>query len=138
VGEGSLRAELENDFAKNNIDVYFTGYQEYPQMLSILKHSAAVLFPSVWPEPLGRVLIEAGMMAKPAIAFRHPGGHLDVLRDQVNGILADSVETFAKAVRNLFTNVARAEILGLNGRLIYQENFSAEAVMPRLLPYYLE
>jgi glycosyltransferase involved in cell wall biosynthesis len=105
-------------------------------MLSILKHSAVVLFPSVWPEPLGRVLIEAGMMSKPAVAFNHPGGHHDILRNQVNGILANSVEDFAEGIRELLTNSSRAEIFGHNARYMYEENFTPEAVMPRLLQHY--
>lgn len=136
VGEGSLREDLEREFEKHNLDVWFTGYQEYPQMLSILKHSAIVLFPSVWPEPLGRVLIEAGMMSKPSVAFNHPGGHHDIIRNQVNGILADSLEGFAEAIRDLITNQSRAEILGQNARSVYQENFTPDAVMPRLLHHY--
>lgn len=136
VGEGSLREDLEKEFEKHNVDVYFTGYQEYPQMLSILKHSALVLFPSVWPEPLGRVLIEAGMMRKPAVAFNHPGGHHDILRNQANGILASSVEDFAEAIRTLIMNSSRAEILGQNARYVYEENFTPASVIPRLLQQY--
>lgn len=136
VGEGSLQNQLIRKFQKKGISASFLGYQEYPEMLSVLKQSDFVLFPSIWAEPLGRVLLEAAMVGKPVIAFQHPGGHHDIVRNNVNGLLVRSVKDFAAAVSTLASEGDLRQHLGESSKKIYEQRFSTEVVVSRLIEQY--
>jgi glycogen(starch) synthase len=136
VGEGSLQDSLRRQFAETNCTACFLGYRPYAEMLSILRRCEFLLFPSVWPEPLGRVLIEAGMSRRAAIAFDSPGGHHDVIRHNETGLLADSPATFARMIGDLEHNNTLRENLGSQARSAYKSTFSEEAVLTLLLRAY--
>src|SRR5262249_13737235 len=112
--------------------------KEHPEMLSILKRAKFVLFPSIWAEPLGRVLIEASMLRKPSICFSHPGGHHDVVQHKANGLMVKSNEEFSEAVAQVANDSELCRALGEAGRRIYEEQFSPDAVIPKLLEFYPE
>jgi glycogen synthase len=136
VGEGALRQELEQQFKSKSIDARFTGYLEYPEMLSVLRVCDFVLFPSVWSEPLGRVLIEASMLGKPSVTFDHPGGHHDIIEHEHSGLMANSIEDYAVCVARLANDSLLRNTLGQNGRKIYESRFTPEVVIPKLLHFY--
>lgn len=136
AGEGSLRVYLENEFREKDVTAHFLGYREYPYMLAVLRRAEFVVFPSLWAEPLGRVLIEAAMMGKPVIAFNHPGGHLDVIEHKRSGLLAGSHEEFGSAVATLESDSVLREVMGAYASQIYENKFSPRAVIPKLLEYY--
>jgi glycosyltransferase involved in cell wall biosynthesis len=136
AGEGSLRDSLEDEFNSRGVDAHFLEYMEYPRMLTVLKHAEFVLFPSLWAEPLGRVLIEAAMMGKPAIAFNHRGGHHDIMEHNRSGLLVGSKEEFAKAIARLQSQPKLRSSLGTNAKQIYEQRFSPYAVLPKLLEFY--
>jgi glycogen(starch) synthase len=131
VGEGSLRKQLEQE-----MDARFLGYLEYPEMLSVLRSSEFVLFPSVWSEPLGRVLIEASMLGKPSITFDHPGGHHDIIEHEHSGLMAKSIDDYAACVSRLANDSALRNTLGQNARKIFESRFSPQIVIPKLLHFY--
>jgi glycogen synthase len=136
AGEGSLKSSMQERFQAYGIDAHFTGYLEYPQLLPVFEGCDFVLFPSLWAEPLGRVLIEAAMLSKPAVAWNHPGGHREILRDPGNAILVDSLEAFARAVNELASNEKLRLKLGDDSRKVYETSYSPESVMPILLRHY--
>lgn len=138
VGEGSLQNWLIRKLDSYGIPANFLGYQEYPEMLSVLQQGEFVLFPSLWAEPLGRVLLEAAMVEKPVIAFDHPGGHHDIVQNDVNGLLVKSVKDFSKAVSRMASDGALRLRLGEAARKIYEERFSPDVVVPQLLQQYEE
>ena len=136
LGEGSLENSLKREFADRGLPAIFLGYREAPEMLSILQRSEFLIFPSVWPEPLGRVLIEAAMKSKPAIAFNHPGGHHDILQNGINGILVKNQGQFGEAIARLAADSELRLQLGKAGRKIYEERFSPNAIVTNLLVEY--
>jgi len=136
VGEGGLRQELQQEFQSRSIDAHFTGYLEYPEMLSVLRLSEFVLFPSIWSEPLGRVLIEASMLGKPSITFDHPGGHHDIIEHEYSGLMAKSIDDYAVCVTRLATDSSLRKMLGNHARQNYESRFSPEVVIPKLLHFY--
>jgi len=136
VGEGGLRHQLEQEFGSRSIDARFMGYLEYPEMLSVLRLSEFILFPSVWPEPLGRVLIEAAMLRKSCITFDHPGGHHDIVEHERSGLMAKTIEDYAASASRLANDSSLRIALGNNARAIYESRFSPEIVIPQLLKFY--
>lgn len=137
IGEGSLQARLERDFRSRGLAAHFLGYRPYAEMLAVMKQCEFVLFPSIWAEPLGRVLIEAAMMQKAAVAFGHPGGHLDIVLHGETGLLADAPDAFSRMIAELASSTDLRTRLGNAARARYLQEFSEAAVMPRLLDIYL-
>jgi glycogen synthase len=131
VGEGSLHKQLEQE-----MNAKFLGYLEYPEMLSVLRSSEFVLFPSIWSEPLGRVLIEASMLGKPSITFDQPGGHHDIIEHERSGLMAKSIDDYAAYVSHLANDSALRNVLGQNARKTYESRFSTQIVIPQLLQNY--
>lgn len=136
LGEGSLQNGLIRKFRRRRIPANFLGYQEYPEMLSVLRQSEFVLFPSTWAEPLGRVLLEAAMVGKPVIAFQHEGGHHDIVRDNANALLVKSVKDFGAAVKKLAADEGLRDRLGQASQKTYEQCFSSAAVLPKLIQQY--
>lgn len=136
LGEGSLMGQLQQDFERRGLEALCLGYVEYPEMLSVLKRAEFLLFPSVWAEPLGRVLIEAAMMSKPALAFASPGGHHDIIRNGESGILAESEDAFSNAVSELAGDAELRQRMGEAARRVYEETFQPDIIISNLLKEY--
>lgn len=78
--------------------VEFVGEIDERQKADFLGKACAFLFPVDWPEPFGMVMIEAMSCGTPVIAFRC-GSVPEVIRDGFSGLIIDSVEEAAAAVR---------------------------------------
>ncbi len=66
VGDGPLRLQLERDAPAG---VTFAGFRPLPETRAIIRDARAFLFPSVWLEPFGVVLIEALAGGTPVLGF---------------------------------------------------------------------
>lgn len=84
-----------------------------------LGNALALLFPIDWPEPFGLVMIEAMATGTPVIASPH-GSVLEVIDDGLSGIVAESVEEMAAAVRRV-PDINRAKV-----RRTFEERFTAK------------
>lgn len=67
---------------------------------AFLGNAAALLFPILWPEPFGLVMIESLACGTPVIAFEH-GSVSEILQNHVNGFIVDSVDEAVAAVGRL-------------------------------------
>ncbi|HLD34915.1 MAG TPA: glycosyltransferase, partial [Patescibacteria group bacterium] len=57
----------------------------YLETLQKIKEAAAVVVPSRWPEPFGRVALEALMLGTPVVATSS-GGLTEIIKDRLTGI----------------------------------------------------
>jgi glycosyltransferase involved in cell wall biosynthesis len=75
------------------------------------------VFPSVWPEPFGRVAVEAMAAGKPVIASR-VGGLKDIVVDGKTGFLVKpgDADELAKKINILLDNPKLRDSMGKNGR----------------------
>jgi glycosyltransferase involved in cell wall biosynthesis len=87
VGEGAERAPLEAEVRNAGIPARFLGWQDTAAVSRLMRESELLAVPSLWPEPLGLVGIEAGGLGLPAVGFAH-GGIPDWLRPGESGELA--------------------------------------------------
>ncbi len=63
VGDGELRAELQRDFPEHT----WTGWLDAAAAADWMRRARALVFPSVWYETLGLVVVEAAAQGLPAI-----------------------------------------------------------------------
>jgi glycosyltransferase involved in cell wall biosynthesis len=92
VGDGPDRAALERKaraMTRNNpeIKIEFTGWCDRDTIRSLMDAAHVLVVPSLWPEPLGLVGLEAQFHGLPVAAF-DAGGITEWLHDGVNGHLA--------------------------------------------------
>jgi glycosyltransferase involved in cell wall biosynthesis len=92
VGDGPERARLEAlaaaiHVAESRVAVHFEGWLAPAVRDRHLASADLLAVPSVWPEPLGLVGLEAGRLGLPAVAF-DVGGIRQWLTDGENGRLA--------------------------------------------------
>ena len=66
-GEGPLKEELQQFIDKNGLDAKIYPPVPYDQVPQLYADSDIIVFPSIWPEPFGRISIEAMAAGKPVI-----------------------------------------------------------------------
>lgn len=131
AGDGELRAEL----ARVN-GVELLGWISNAETVGLLGRAQALVFPSRWAEPLARTLLEAQALGVPTVAF-NSGGTCDIIENNINGLLADSVDEFAAQLGRLVSNPDLRAKLGANAKRLAQEEFSPDVVVGRLTQVYL-
>jgi glycosyltransferase involved in cell wall biosynthesis len=91
------------------------------------------VLPSLWPEPLGNVVLEA-MSRRKAVIGTSPGGHTDMIIDGETGLLvpAGDVSVLADAMRRLIEDPALRERFGAAGQARVAQLFNVRVAIPRL------
>lgn len=98
AGEGALAGEFRQ--ATNELNLHLLGWTEHTEVMRLMAHCEVLLFPSLWHEPLSRVLLEAGSLGTLICAI-HTGGTPDIIQDGINGVLADNPAEMANKLRHL-------------------------------------
>jgi hypothetical protein len=101
--------------------VEFVGEIDDGLKQEFLGKARALLFPIIWPEPFGLVMIEAMACGTPIVAFRQ-GSVPEVLEDGVTGFSVEGIEDAVAALARL-DSLPRAMI-----RARFEERFSATAM----------
>lgn len=131
VGTGPL-VDMVMESAKENKNIKFLGEQNRENINLLLAQCSALLFPSIWFETFGMVIIEAFSKGKPVIAS-NLGNIPNIVQDGYNGFLftPGSDEDLKRKIAS-FNNLKEDEkiILGNHAKeshdLLYtpQENLS--------------
>ncbi len=89
----------------------------HADVMAAWEHSAIGVTPSIWPEPLGQVAIEAMASSKPVVATA-VGGLADLVVDGETGLLVppDDAPALRTALRTLLLDPARRARMGEAGR----------------------
>lgn len=126
LGDGPARAALER-----LPNVTLLGYQSHAVTMDYVAAARAVVVPSLWPEPFGRVVIEAAARGTPAIVSA-TGGLPELVSDHETGFVvpAGSSAALAGAVSALRPEMREA------ARNAFSRRFAAPVVAPQLLEVY--
>jgi glycosyltransferase involved in cell wall biosynthesis len=135
VGDGVERAALEAVARGAGRDVRFTGWLSRDQAIGWLRHAAFVVFPSRWPEPLSRVLLEASALGVP-VAAMDTGGTRDVIVDGVTGCLARDAAGLVDAVERLRRDEPLQARLGAAARQHVDRTFATAVVAEKIETLY--
>jgi glycosyltransferase involved in cell wall biosynthesis len=120
AGDGREKAVLQQAAARlGDIDVAFPGWVDPSERARLLATLDLLVVPSIWPEPLGLVGLEAAAAGVPAVAF-DVGGIGDWLADEVTGRLVSgtppSSAALARAIEDALRDPERLRIWGSQAR----------------------
>lgn len=115
AGDGRERPALEQAAARlGGIQTVFPGWIDAPAREQLFSTLDLLIVPSIWPEPLGLVGIEAASAGVPAVAF-DVGGIGDWLEDDATGLLVrgtPSSRGLADAITRAVADPGRLRQLG--------------------------
>lgn len=100
LGEGTLAHALKKDAAEKGVPLHLRGWTAREDVLAALARATALVFPSLWPEPLSRVLLEALALGTP-LAAMDTGGTREIVQDGVSGLVVRDREGLTDAVGRL-------------------------------------
>jgi glycosyltransferase involved in cell wall biosynthesis len=114
--------------------VRFLGWLDERSLDKAYGDASIVVMPSIWPEPFGKVGIDALARGRPVIAF-DVGGISDWLRDGWNGFLIPPGDEacLAKRIERLLLDPSLASEFGANGKTQVTREFSPQKHLNQLL-----
>lgn len=117
--------------------IHIVGRVSNADVLLLYRIADLVVVPSVWPEPLSRVLLEAMAMGRPVIGTR-VGGTPELIEDGCNGLLVSrsSPAELVRAISILLRDPVRRQQMGEAGRRLVRERFNVNRSVDRLLSFY--
>jgi glycosyltransferase involved in cell wall biosynthesis len=129
LGEGSLAHALKFEAAASGVELHLRGWAHRDDVLRALARAEAVVFPSLWPEPLSRVLLEALALGTP-VAAMDTGGTREILGEEQGGIVVADVPGLAEALARIAGEPALRRRLAEAARE-RAKAFSPQALLPR-------
>ncbi len=127
VGDGSLRAKLEQEVAEHKLKdrIRFLGIRD--DVSEILGAADFFVLPSVAGEGLPNVILEAMACSKPVIAC-DVGGSAEAVQDGVNGFVVPpkNVDALAEALQRLLADPELVKTFSASSRRIAEEEFSLQ------------
>jgi glycosyltransferase involved in cell wall biosynthesis len=118
-------------------DVHRLGELAHSIVLSLYGAADVVVSPSVWPEPLSRVIVEAMHFGRPVVAT-DVGGSSEAVEHAVTGLLvpANDAAALAGAIAALLRDRSRRERMGQAARARLAAVFGEDKVVSALLDAY--
>ncbi|MFI5183057.1 MAG: glycosyltransferase family 4 protein [Vicinamibacteria bacterium] len=129
LGEGSLAQALRFDAASQGVTLLLRGWAHREDVLRAMARATAIVFPSLWPEPLSRVLLEALALGTPVAAMA-TGGTREILSTPDCGVVADVAADLGPAVGSLVGDDALRRRI-VEGARERAHAFSPEMLVPR-------
>ena len=120
-------------------DVRRLGSVAQPDLFALYLAADVIVVPSVWPEPLSRVILEAMALGRPVVATR-VGGSPEAVEDGVTGLLVPKRDpaALAGAVSDLLLDPERRKKMGEAARRRLATVFDEERLVAQLLAVYRE
>lgn len=134
AGDGPAREEVER-LAAGRDDVRVLGRLEAADVWGLLRDSALVVVPSLWPEALPLVVLEA-MAAGRALLVTNQGGLPAVVDASLGLVVEPSVQDLAAGLSSLLLDRSALEGLAIGAREAYERNYTPGVVTRRLVDIY--
>lgn len=137
VGDGPLRAVLEQEARANRLNVRFLGARPRAEVLDLMRDATALVIPSICYEGLPMVFLEAMASGTPVVCSAI-GGLTELVSDGENGQLcaAGDAHGLAEAVRRATPRGAAGAALRHRCRATYDAHYSIDQARVRLLGIY--
>ena len=136
VGGGEMSAAVAR-WADRHPSVTNAGHVSRQEVFRILARSRAVVVPSQWEETFGMVAVEAMAAGTAAVASAH-GAFPELVTHGSDGALfpPTDVDALVEILGDIDDNPQRWDRYGERGRQTYQNRFSPDAGVARLLDIY--
>jgi 2-methylisocitrate lyase-like PEP mutase family enzyme len=100
LGEGTLAHELKFEATARDVTLQLRGWASREDVLRALQRATALVFPSLWDEPLSRVLLEALALGTP-VAAMDTGGTREILVHETSGLVVPDEAGLAEAIARI-------------------------------------
>jgi glycogen(starch) synthase len=128
LGEGTLASAIRHDATVAGVNLILRGWTHRDDVIRAMARATALVFPSVWPEPLSRVLLEAIALGTP-VAAMDTGGTREILGEEAGLVVADRAG-LADAVRRLVGDEALRARVSEAAR-VRSALFAPQTLVPR-------
>ena len=140
-GEPEYERKLRQLAKEKNVDsaIIFLGALPGDKLPELYHEADIFLFTSLWPEPFGRVIIEA-MAAKVAVVGSATGGAAEIMVDKVNALLfiPGDVADLATKTAQLIVDPGLRNQLAEQGRITAMEKFDVDRMVVEIEAYLAE
>ncbi|MEM8791405.1 MAG: glycosyltransferase family 4 protein [Pseudomonadota bacterium] len=109
------------------------GYLQRRALFRLARRCQVVVAPTVWPEPFGRVPLEAGLARRPIVAFAR-GGLCETIRDGVTGYLIapDDYPAMLTQIETLLADPALCRRIGAAAHSHISERYGLDSIISAL------
>jgi glycogen synthase len=129
LGDGSQAQAVATDAARQGVRLVQLGWTNREDVLRTLARATVLVFPSLGPESLSRVLLEALALGTPAAAM-DTGGTAELVQNERTGLLVDDAAGLATAISRLAGD-ERLRTRLAEGARERARAFSPAALVPR-------
>ncbi len=139
VGDGYLKAELEKESQKRNLDqqIIFAGLALAEEIKNYYAAGDIFVYASK-SETQGMIITEAMYMGLPIVAVKATGIE-SLVEENVNGFLtAENKEEFIKTTQKLLDDAALRQKMSAESSRIAREKYTASASAEKMLQVYVE
>lgn len=136
IGEGTLLPEVLK-FANRNNNIEYLGKMPLTDTYDVIGKAKALVIPSLWHEPFGRVIVEAYAKGTPVIGARM-GGIPELIENGITGYTyeAKSQSDLAAQIDRIYSNTALSKEMGLAAYDLYKRKYTPEANYRMMLDTY--
>lgn len=135
LGDGPERGSCQGLVRRLGMEkrVEFRGFVPIAEVSEYQRQCSLLVFPSVWEEPSGNVVIEAMAWGKPVVAF-DVGGVSDFVKDGVNGFLVPrkEIKTLAEKILHLMKDEDLRKRMGTAARSFVQNKIGPSTFESRV------
>lgn len=129
AGTGEYERVLRR-LATGSPNIRFLGHQTTGQLRLLYEQAVATIVPSIWYEVFGIVILESFARKTPVIVS-NMGGMPEVVRQSGGGFVFNTETELIGAMDKLLHEPSLREEMGVRGHRTLQEQWSADAHIPR-------
>lgn len=135
--EPEYALQLKNLVEREGIANHVTFSGQRNDVQDIISLTDVLIHASITPEPFGQVIVE-GMAQGKAVIATAAGGPLEIISDDVDGLLVPpgDASALAHAILALLDDPARRERLGQAAMLTMRERFTADRMAAEFIRFY--
>ncbi|WP_257880820.1 glycosyltransferase [Klebsiella aerogenes] len=118
-------------------DIVWLGTRD--DIKELIAGSNIVVLPSIYPEGVPRILLEAGAVGRACVVYDN-GGCNSLIKDGYNGYIVErkNVKELAARIKMLISSDTARKEMGINAREIIVNHYTSEIVIDKTLQVYEE
>lgn len=139
AGEGPEKENIENIIKENKLEekVKLLGFLNKEQMTDITRKCKFVVVPSIWYENCPYTILETLAIGKPVIGA-NIGGIPELVSDEENGFIYNTVDELAKKMNILFDNKELVEQFSKKSKILAKEKYNKQVYYDKLEKIYMK